>query len=520
MCGIVGFITKESTKLAVDREKFLRQALIIDTLRGDDSTGVFAVGHEQLFDDGTAYWYKQLGGGGEFVDSTGYWENFYDVEQYRAVVGHNRAATVGAVNTDGAHPFQVGPITLVHNGTLRQTHRLPTPMHKCMVPTGEEGLPGPVSVDSHAVAYNLANHTVEEVVKSMHGAYTLVWHDARDDSMNIIRNSERPLHMSMSKQQDTLYFMSEAGMLHLLDSRLKLGLSSIYYPKPGQWLKWLPDTELTAPEVRTLEMATNYSTGSYNSYWNLGTFEDDDEDDVWWNYRASNQDNSGKAYASYNKVFVGGETKEVPGLLQEVLLDYDLMVEDRLSFTPKTSIARGERRSIVGMLDNKYKAILYNHVKNGVMDQDWTVRPLAVQVSDSGEPLIVCRLVSFVHSTNKGRTSLFDANEIKSHDEIKYINGEPHLKEAGSPVWTPVKRGVYAQGDDEGRAMLGYDTSYTGPNGSSLTADEYYAATSDGCMGCHRTVSIADADDLVWTDDGEEFLCWECDALGNPNFVN
>ena len=96
MCGIVGWITNESKVGEMDRSKFLKQALIIDTLRGDDSTGVFAVGHEKMFDDGTAYWIKQLGGGFEFTESKEYWENFVDVSGYRCVVGHNRAATMGS----------------------------------------------------------------------------------------------------------------------------------------------------------------------------------------------------------------------------------------------------------------------------------------------------------------------------------------------------------------------------------------------------------------------------------------
>jgi glucosamine 6-phosphate synthetase-like amidotransferase/phosphosugar isomerase protein len=43
MCGLVGWITSEKGSDAYDRRKFIDQALILDTVRGGDSTGVFVV---------------------------------------------------------------------------------------------------------------------------------------------------------------------------------------------------------------------------------------------------------------------------------------------------------------------------------------------------------------------------------------------------------------------------------------------------------------------------------------------
>jgi len=522
MCGIVGFMTKETKKLETDRAKFMRQGLIIDTLRGDDSTGVFGVGHEPLFDDGTAFWLKQLGGGEAMVDSEGYWTNFYDTISYRAVVGHNRAATVGAVDTAGAHPFAVGPITLVHNGTLKATHNMPTPMHQCCVPTGKEGALKAVGVDSHAVAYNLAHHDVDEVIATLEGAFTLVWHDARDDSMNIIRNSERPLHMALSNQQDTMYFMSEAGMLHLLDQRLHLGLTGIYYPKAGQWMKWLPETELDSPEVKTLELYRapqfrGWSGGVYHGY------DDDDEYDYGEMYNKGSTAMSGKPSApATDRVHVGGRQKDVPTPLQEALLSYDLLTEDRLAFVPKMKVSSGERNSVIGEIQGKYKAMVYNlSVADSAMDRRWTVRPVGAQVTDLGEPLVICKLVSMQYLERDplaGAVTLATATEVKKHDEIRHIGGSPYIKKAGSRVWTPFEG--TAPRDDLGRAVLGYDTSYAGPNGASMTATEFMQATVDGCCLCHRQVSLADAADIAWDLAGEEFICWDCDASGLDDYYS
>ena len=90
MCGIVGYITTESKLGEMDRSRFLRQALIVDTLRGDDSTGVFSVPFEPAKDDGTAFWIKQVGPGSALVDCKEYWENFADVPADAVV---NKAST-------------------------------------------------------------------------------------------------------------------------------------------------------------------------------------------------------------------------------------------------------------------------------------------------------------------------------------------------------------------------------------------------------------------------------------------
>ena len=43
MCGIIGYIAKNANTYVEVREKFIRNALIMGTIRGEDSTGVIAV---------------------------------------------------------------------------------------------------------------------------------------------------------------------------------------------------------------------------------------------------------------------------------------------------------------------------------------------------------------------------------------------------------------------------------------------------------------------------------------------
>ena len=68
MCGIVGFISNSGhVGYPGDRATFLKQGLVVDTLRGYDSTGVYLVrtGREKE----KAYWEKDSLSAGEFVSS-------------------------------------------------------------------------------------------------------------------------------------------------------------------------------------------------------------------------------------------------------------------------------------------------------------------------------------------------------------------------------------------------------------------------------------------------------------------
>lgn len=255
MCGISGIISATEQHDAPKR-KFFTQALIATAVRGDDGTGAFFVRHNAAADE-RADWVKNDATPQDLIASeegkkrlgTQAWYN-----RYRAVIGHNRAATRGGVSHDNSHPFSEGPITLVHNGGLL-THTLPTGMAK---------LPKAVTVDSHVLAHNLALHDTETVLRSMAGSFAIIWHDARDQSVNIFRNEERPLAMAECHSLQALLICSEADMLRWLARRNELAISSIYSPRPGAWLKFLPGAGLV-PTVKTV--ALHRVSQSYGGYY-------------------------------------------------------------------------------------------------------------------------------------------------------------------------------------------------------------------------------------------------------------
>jgi len=126
-----------------------------------------------------------------------------------AVIGHNRAKTVGENSDKNAHPFVVDKtFAMVHNGTLRN--------HKAMHDT---------TVDSEALAIVFKRAMDEEdfrmavskAVWEIQGAFACVWYDQKRHQVGMIRNSQRPL--SILETQDSVVFGSELLMLNWIAQR-------------------------------------------------------------------------------------------------------------------------------------------------------------------------------------------------------------------------------------------------------------------------------------------------------------
>jgi hypothetical protein len=190
MCGIVGLITKKYNGFFGKDLEIFQAMLINDTQRGEDSTGSFLVNKDGSSDS------IKIASHPFHLFITDEWNKYKNkaIQQGRILVGHNRKATQGAINSANAHPFTEGKIVLVHNGTLRNYQKFKS---------------GKV-VDSHAIAYALNENPVEEVISQIEGAFALVWYNIEEEKLHMIRNSERPL--SLIKTRDTIAFASESWM--------------------------------------------------------------------------------------------------------------------------------------------------------------------------------------------------------------------------------------------------------------------------------------------------------------------
>lgn len=194
MCGIVGVCGKILNK----EEVVFKTLLCLDTIRGPDSTGVLAVSENSVSDI-----FKKVGTPWGCFGEKGF-NNIFKFNNV-LLLGHNRMATVGNVTAKNAHPFDVGDIIGVHNGTIKQEHKLDD--HEYF------------DVDSETVLHNFAKNGTVNTCKILDGAYAVVFYDKRDHSVHMLRNKERPLYYVYSKDMKTLFWASENWMLHIATAR-------------------------------------------------------------------------------------------------------------------------------------------------------------------------------------------------------------------------------------------------------------------------------------------------------------
>ena len=187
MCGIVcaaGLLTAEEEKIF----KFL---LILDTVRGEDSTGIAGVSV-----NGDVLVSKAVGTPYDLFPMK-LTERVFTAHN-RLLIGHNRYATQGGVTKKNAHPFEFDNVVGVHNGTLKARYGLKHNNY---------------AVDSEQLYANIDEDGEKVVIPKVEGAYALVWYDKENEQLKVIRNKERPLHYAFSACGKKVFFASEAWML-------------------------------------------------------------------------------------------------------------------------------------------------------------------------------------------------------------------------------------------------------------------------------------------------------------------
>lgn len=202
MCGIVGVVgtIQNATKDA----KLFRDLLTIDVVRGKDSTGVVKVDST-----GNVETFKLAVTAGLFLDMKQA-NKTIDAGFARLFIGHNRAATIGGVSHENAHPFQFGTLTGVHNGTL----------------TRYVDLDSLAATDSAQLYEHMSKHGLQDTLNKIEGAYALAWHDSDGNTFNLLRNDERPMHYAFTKDGKGMVYASEWGMLIWMADRYGIEFES------------------------------------------------------------------------------------------------------------------------------------------------------------------------------------------------------------------------------------------------------------------------------------------------------
>lgn len=205
MCGIHGILSSSKVTSNSSLSKFIEQGFIVNVVRGMDSSGVFLVDRKKKA------WSHKLALPGPFFVENKMTKSYVTESAFaKAVVCHVRAATMGKVNVDNAHPF-VGYkengeyIVGVHNGTLSGWH-------------SRKGAKL-FDVDSDWAMSRIAEDGAD-AFEDFSGAWAFVWWDSgAEDTVYMARNKERPLHFVLTPDGENLLFASEPGMLAWLCER-------------------------------------------------------------------------------------------------------------------------------------------------------------------------------------------------------------------------------------------------------------------------------------------------------------
>ena len=242
MCGL----TMVAGPLGLKHKEFFAQALQCNSLRGEDSTGMFSVINKN------AEVFKKAVGGADFMQMRR--SKALVLGADKVLVGHNRAATVGSVIDDNAHPFVHGDITLVHNGTLRNRHNF--------------GNYNRFDVDSEFIA-NALNDTDDpaDVISEIDGAFALIWYNSQVNKVFLVRNDERPLVTTITKD-GVLLCGSEPGLIQWVAQRNGLEFGPLNFLKSMSLLTL--DLEGMTTSYRNIEkklvVPVNTGTTGYTNY--------------------------------------------------------------------------------------------------------------------------------------------------------------------------------------------------------------------------------------------------------------
>lgn len=289
MCGIVGLLS-DNLGDSVRKRKWFTSMLYADALRGFDSTGMFGIPHKS--NKTPAFLVKKAMPAADFLQLKNVDKMLFDIEKYWGVVGHNRAATFGKVNNANAHPFHIGNITLVHNGSL-STY-------------GNDKLPdyNKFDVDSEAICNAINTIGIEATVEQLNGAFALVWHDARNNTFNIIRNDERPIFFAKTTElkggkevYGDILIGSEHRLIDWISSRQgsDYKIKEIFTTAPGDLLVF-HEGNINNYEIKKLKLREKIytATAGYLGFQGSANNDSDDFGTIKGKWNNSSNDSSNK----------------------------------------------------------------------------------------------------------------------------------------------------------------------------------------------------------------------------------
>lgn len=456
MCGIVGLIMTKNYGEYLGRRKAFEQMLLADQVRGIDGTGIALLESKK-----PAKVYKRAYPAADFLQLNLAKSLISDVSSASAVIGHNRASTRGGNSDDNSHPFRCGPITLVHNGSLTSWYNLNNRQFE---------------VDSHAICNALSEQSVDEVINKINGAFALVWHDQRDNSINFIRNSERPMYFieltSNVHGQGGWAFGSEHVMLQWILGRNQLPRKAPLDTAIHTLYKFDLEDPLTFSE-RKIEV------GKYESW--------------------TSPHRSGNSLAlSQNGNTRGGRnttTGRRPSLWEDRLQELKLRVGDKVEFMPTEFVQYPNNSTGLGMV--RGELLLDERDANCVLHS--VHKRWYDSLADRSFACIEATISSY--SIADEVVNLYNPSIVLSKEE------DTSKKPLPLPSYRDLTHSEYDD-DAEEEQMI------RGPGGLYIPRKKWDTLTSRGCENCSEVLDPVQQDFIVWTAN-QKPICPSCvDEVG------
>jgi len=485
MCGIWGMINNAPyAKVLKKHGDFMETMLVAGSLRGEDGTGIYAVGKKERL---TVF--KSPVPGYYFKD-TAHYRNFeYINDFYNIIVGHNRWATVGKVDYSGTHPFTEGNVTLVHNGTLKTRYDIPG-FKDC-------------DVDSQQIAYAI-NQEGPDIVEKLDGAFALAWYNEAEDKFYIVRNEERPLCWAMSEDHNQMYFASEPAMLQMAMMRngikmcpenmitdFQTGVLYTFDVQEKGVVKWT-ERKLTLGKSRTVIQRLTGGTGTRGN--TASGTELGGNTSFLAGYKAwlvGEGDYTKKEKKLYTKFYTRKKLKEYG--LKEGKTVYFYLNDFRLY--PNSKV-KGRLRG-AAVLPGDAAVVLHNYA------------PEEAELITVEKGLMKGMVAGVdIASEDKDAITVKNLRILNQTEEDTYWADEYHhnWETSKDTIETTIRDNIDVPFDLEEETT---EDTFIGPRGKYYTKQEFLTLVPIGCVQCSEQLDENDANHIVW-DQNDQPFCSDC----------